>query len=276
MRTRSLVLVGGLVLLGLSACALALGAHQPLVRWGLERALNRATAELFHGSLRLKRASLDRRLRLSLDELRGTLSTAHGPVPVAIWHVETGPLWRALQGQEVVVRFAQAGVQSAAPPGASGILRVVGGRAWRWALEAEVTRLDVQDLAWISPSHVAGCAGRLTGTLRARTAADGRTTMAADMKLEEPGGVVQARLFDLLLPYVPNASEIARISAQQAVVEVRDARLTLTMERSDQLNLLFHAAVPSYNVVVNVRMDVHVDAQRPMELLARWLRAGPA
>ena len=237
----------------------AKGSHQALLKWWLERAVNARTEELFDGSVRLGRVHLDRRLRIAVGDASATLRRPE-PVALHIDRIESrGPVTDIVFGKPWELGFAGARFAGSSRPGVSGVVRGQGGDQPKIALEADVESLGLNEFEWISRKRLGGSTGELTGVFRL-TLADGQAPeLDSELRIDEPGGLVQSKLFELLTPYLPNAEEIRQLSARTELVHYREARVELRALRADQLKMFLHIDVPAYNLIVNLNLDIHVD-----------------
>jgi hypothetical protein len=262
-----------LFLFGAAAAALALGAHQPLIRFAVERAGNASRPDLLRGSLRVGASHLDRRLRLELRGVHATLHAGARPVPVVAERIQSqGPVTAYLLGRPFVLQFEGVRGATSPQPGLRGVATIQRAPRWRAEVEAAVAGLDVGELAWLAPSHLSGSTGRLSGEVRLRLGAGIPSIMLIALRVPEPGGRVHSRFLELLAPYLPNAQEIRRAAAAQALVPYRTASLDVSLPAPDRLQVLLRLAMPEYNVNLNFNVEVRIDGQDLLQELGRLTR----
>ena len=88
------------------------------------------------------------------------------------------------------------------------------------------------------------------------------------LRIDEPGGLVQTKVFEWLVPYLPTTEEIRRLSARSELIGYRRASLELHGLRDDRLKGLFRIDIPSYNLIVNLNLEIKVDDETAVQ---RWL-----
>ena len=75
-----------------------------------------------------------------------------------------------------------------------------------------------------------------------------------------PGGRLQARFFDILLPYLPTADKEALAKIRQAeTVDYKEANAIVKLDGKDSLKILLNIRVPEYNLNLNLNLTVHVE-----------------
>ena len=273
LRRPPLIVVG---LLGISLGALVtLGGHQRLMHRLLEAALNHQARALFGGSIHVGRAHVDRRLRLTADELEGFLQTPDGPVPVAIRHVSfQGPITDVWVRHAVLLRFEGARCQGSNRRGIHGVLRLQTGPRSRLELQARVDSIGLEEFVWLSPTRLRGLRGEVTGSLglRAGSREDPACSLALDVR--EPGGTMPASLLDLLAPALPTLQAARRRKkTQDAPVDFRDAHLEARLPQTDRVKIVLSLRVPESNVAAHLNLEVRVDVRDLVGQCARVLSA---
>jgi hypothetical protein len=135
-------------------------------------------------------------------------------------------------------------------------------------LDADVELMELSEFVWISPRHLRGSTGELTGTVRAAFGAQRAPELDCALRIDEPGGLVQTTMFEWLVPYLPTIEEIRRLSARSELVGYRRASLELHGLHDGRLTGLFHIDVPSYHLLVNLNLAITVDDETAVQ---RWL-----
>jgi hypothetical protein len=148
--------------------------------------------------------------------------------------------------------------------GVVGVLRVRGERQGFCDMKADVRSLDLGDIEWVNPENLAGSAGEMKGSFTFRVDAGGRPFCEIRLRVEEPGGKLQARFFETLKPYLPQLAvqqKVEEIAGKQALVDFREAELRLDLAESDRMKIFLHIAVPDYNLDLNLNIELRVDSE---------------
>lgn len=233
----------------------------------MEASSNKRTEDVFGGSLRFERVHIDRRLRLTVDDVSARLRKAAEPVALHVDHIESrGPVTDMLFGRPWELGFTGARFAGSSRPGVRGLVR---GERSKIALEADVELLGLSEFEWISREHLGGSTGELTGLVRLSMSEGQPPQMDCALRIDEPGGLVRTKVFELLTPYLPNADQIRELSARSELVHYREARMELQAPRADQLKMFLHIDVPAYNLILNLNLDIRIDdAQGVKRLLS--------
>ncbi len=256
----------------LGACVLLVLIHRQLLRLSLEHALNRETEPLFHGSIRLRDARIDSSLRLQINHIHADLTTAGGRVPLVVDHVRSQQsVIRSLLERRLTLIFDGARFEQSPLRGVTGVAELRRNPNWRLELQVGIQGIGLQDLERFSPEYLTGSTGTMTGDLGLRYGAREDTFLSLDLRIAEPGGLVPSRFLQLLVPYLPNASEIRKLSSKTALVGYHTASLQLFLPQSDQLKVLMQMAIPEYNLQLNLNVEVRVDERNILLQLAHLL-----
>ena len=152
-----------------------------------------------------------------------------------------------------------------------GLVQISQRPHWRLELQANLAQLGLEELEWISPSYLAGSTGEVTGDVTLRVGDVEEPYLATALAIEEPGGLLQARFFDLLAPYLPAINELRRHAAKHALVAFRDARVKASLPATDRLEIFLHISVPEYNLDLNARLEIHVDERDILKQCVRLI-----
>lgn len=263
------------LLVGTAALVLFFVKAPALERVLVERLLNSASQDLFHGSLQIQKAGLDRRLRIHLEGLSGNLRSRGGEVPLLVQTVRSRDSLLGLLIQKPV-RFDFAGVKPSRSlnAGLRGEAVLQTGKQGRFELKASIERMDLGDLEWMDPRNLKGASGRLTGDLVLRTDSSGRSDFELKAKVEAPGGRIPSHLFDLLLPYLPERSVIDQVRAlqtRQKIVGYKEAALHMNLAASDQMKVFLHILIPEYTMDLNLNMEIRLDEKNAFGQLSQIL-----
>ena len=257
---------------GLTAALAAWQQRDELLRAWLERRLNRAAPESLAGSIRIGRARLTRELRLALDDARATIRASERRIPLRIDHLESlAPVTALLHDQPFPMTFEGIRIDGSRRAGITGIAQFRRGPPWQLEAQARVVRIGLEELTWLSPAYLDGSTGELSGELALRLGE--ATEPYAELILSggSEGGRLRARLFDLLVPYLPSGKELRRIASDTGLVTYREASLQLKLAQSDAMRIVLHIRVPEYNLELNLNVDVRVDERRVLGQLTDLL-----
>lgn len=83
-----------------------------------------------------------------------------------------------------------------------------------------------------------------------------------DLKVTPPGGRLQARFFDLLIPYLP-AAQRAVLETISGTKTVRYQKADIQLERSgpEAVKALLRIQVPDYNLKLNLNVTIRVESE---------------
>lgn len=244
-----------------------------LERTLLEKILNLSTAEFFAGTLRLKRVHINREFKVMISGIKGDFQAAEGTVPIKIQRVESLDSLLGIFSKEGV-RFNFKGLRPATSQslGISGTLKTKAGKNWRSEMRADVQSLDLADIRWINPDNLSGSSGELRGDITYTADAVSEPEVGITLSIEEPGGRLQSKFFDVLLPYLPQLPDkvkIAKLADTNAVVGFREAKLKATVISTDKIKVFLHILVPDYNLDLNLNLEIRVDEKNAFGELAR-------
>ncbi len=250
--------------------------RESLLRASLEYFLNGITVEpIQKGSVKVGRAWLDRGFKFNLENIRLGILSEKGANTLLIGRVYTNEsilkVYRAGG-----VPFSVEGVKFAASPyeGLRGHGTVRAGRDWMFRFDSHIDALGLEEMDWLNPENLSGTTGRIAGTFALGANAAGEIIFSLRTRVEEPGGQIQARMFEALLPYLPQSVERAKlkiISGQQAFVRYREADFGLDLAGKDRLKVLFRILIPEYNLKLNLNVEIRVDKENAFADLAKLI-----
>lgn len=252
------------------------GLFQELARRTVQDKLNQNQHDLFAGSLQLGRLSLDPKLRIHLRRIQAELQTPHGPVPLEIKEIETLNPFYDFLFKGGLLHFEDLKPLGSSYPGVQGTIRLQNGAKGFYEVEAKVLGWGLEELRWMDPVNLEGATGSIKGQVRLRQGIKGETALTGRFYVEQPGGKIAARLFDVLLPYLPYLEKderIQQIRARGGAVGFRDASLLMEMKESDPMKFFVHVWVPDYNLNLNVDLKVRLDVKDAFLQLADLLGA---
>lgn len=244
-------------------------ARNPLLEWGLEQSLNRTQSALFNGTLDFEGVQLDPNLKLKITTVQGNWQTPNGAFPFVLAAIQLqDPLTHFLQHKPVHATF-QLRPQASKHPGLQGNAVFYNDAATAFTLEARFLGVGLEEMAVLDPDHLKGASGVLTGDLYLKASLQGQEVFRLKLNVVPPGGRLQARFFDLLLPYLPAADKVVleTIRATQTV-RYQEADLAAELTGPEVLNVLLHIQVPDYNLSLNLNVKVRVEASDAFSQLA--------
>lgn len=254
--------------------ALILLSHSVLERWIFELVLNQSAGDFFHGSLRAGSVRLDRHLKIHVGRLQGKLQTETGPFPLEVRQLESqAPLSDVFFSPNgLLVSFEGIRPQDSKREGIRGIARLRGGRKWFFELRAEVEALDLEELKRLSLENWGGSTGEMKGKIVFLTGAQEKSLFLTRLRIEPPGGQLRAHFLNHLTPYIPKPvtrQKVKDVLDQGGLVDFRTAFLEIRMEKPDLMKVFFRLAVPSYNLHLNLNLEIRVDEKNGFAELAQ-------
>lgn len=244
----------------------------PLQRGLAEKLLNASTREFFSDSIRLKTARLDRTGRLHIRGAKGTLKSEGGPVLLEMAALDSEPLLpRLWSSQGTVLNFSGLRPVGAQNSGIKGSSKVKAGREWSSETALEIEGLDLMDVKWLNPENLEGSAGFFKGTLTIQTDAAHPEPQFKAVFMAEKGGTLQARFFEVLLPYLPampTKQRLEELATTKKLVKFKDAALRVETAAANRLKVALHISIPDYNVELNINLEIRIEEETTFMELA--------
>lgn len=242
----------------------------------LEYAANRSGKEFLAGRLSVGSVKFGTDLRLFASGIRGSLRTRQGPVEFEIGSVESlGPVYDAALGKPVRFMFKDVRPKGSPRVGISGVFSFLAAKKWRFELEADLGGADLEDFQWVDPGNLTGSAGATKGKLVFTQTAGEAALFNMDLEAPEPGGKLQAKFFDLFLPYLPvsvQKERVEKLAAEgQRIVRFQTAGLVVSMPQSDQMKVLLRILVLDYNLKLTLNATIRTDAKDTFSEVARLM-----
>ncbi len=246
--------------------------RDPLLERTLEKSLNALYADFFAGSLELEDVHLDESFKLSIGTLHGNWQTADRVFPVEIRDIRVqDSVFNFLLRRPVRLTFDSLRPRHSPHPGVRGEARLIPA-AGTFTLDADFLGLYLEELVALDPEHLKGSSGALKGHFHLLVPAEGEPEFELKLRIEEPGGRLQARFFDLLLPYLPAADRTALESiGGLKTVKYRKADLNVALAGAETVNVLLSIAVPDYNLNLNLNLKILVESGEVFAKLAELL-----
>ncbi len=245
-------------------------------RLALERLINQNARLFFADSIRIEKAAIDRNLRLRLYGITGAFQARQGPVPLEIRSLESlDPLFLLLRSEPVHFVFEGARPKGSSRDGLLGEIVVLGGKDWRVEASADFKNTDLEDLRWLDPQNLDGANGAMNGKLTCVQVAGREPTFDLSVTMPQPGGMVQARFFDLFLPYLPESVQKDRVvklvSGNKQLVRYQTAEVAVNLPQPDVMKILVRILVLDYNLKLTLNMIVHTDQKDSFSQIARLM-----
>lgn len=241
--------------------------------WLFEKSLSTGTREFFEGPVRLKDGYIDKDFKMHLSEMKATLKNENGPAPLEIRDVTSqSPVFDYFSPQGTVLHFDGVKPQGSQSKGISGRAELKSEGGGHFKLDAKIEELDLSEIEWANPENLKGSKGAFTGSITS----DGKFTENPQFKmiLTSKDGLVQAKFFSVLLPYLPalpTKDKMAALSAKGAVVPFKDAAVRVEMTEPEKLKIFLHILIPDYNVALNINFEIRLEEAVTFSQLARTM-----
>jgi len=239
----------------------------------LEDLANHSSKEYFNGSLRIEKVSLDRHFKIRLTGITGNFKTRQRPVPLEIAFLESqDPVYLFITGKPVRFIFSGFRPRGCSRPGTSGTFMIKSGKDWRIAFDANLSATDLEDWQWLEPNNLEGSTGAMKGTLSFRQSAGQEAEFSMDLEAPQPGGHIQARFFDIFLPYLPTAvqkEKVRKVAQSKELVRYEWAAVKISLPQSDNLKILLEIFIPVYNLKLRLNANVKTDQKDAFAQIAR-------
>jgi len=114
----------------------------------------------------------------------------------------------------------------------------------------------------------------MRGNLIFQQTAGQEPKFSMDLEAPQPGGDIQARFFDLFLPYLPASlqkQKVEKISKSQKLVRYDQAALKVSLPQSDQLKILLQIFVPAYNLKLTLNVFIKTDQKDAFSQIAQLM-----
>jgi len=236
---------------------------------------NRAAKEYFDESIKIEKASFTRDLKIHLEGITGKLKTRKEPVALEIKSLRSEDSLLLLICQEPI-HFTFEGVrpQGSSNDGISGTLMIQTSGSPRFEATVDFGKTGLEDWQWLNPENLEGATGATKGTLTFRQITGKDPEFSMNLEAPEPGGNIQARFFDLFLPYLPTSlqkEKVLKVSQSQKLIRYQTASLEASLPRSDRLKILLRIFIPDYNLKLTLNADIRTDAKDAFAQIARLM-----
>ena len=148
------------------------------------------------------------------------------------------------------------------------------GSAARFELTADLGKTGLEDWQWIDPQNLGGATGTMKGILTFRQILGREPEFSMDLEAPEPGGNIQARFFDLFLPYLPASLQkerVQEVSESHQLVRYGRAALRVDLVQSDNMKSLLLIFIPAYNLKLTLNSTIITDQKDAFSQIARLM-----
>ena len=240
-----------------------------------EHVLNQNLKDFFEGPVQVEKVELDRELKLSIEKIHGNFKTRRGPVPLELDSFKSLDSLLLLLTSKPIRFIFKGGRPEGVSGGLSGSCTFAGGKAWKLELLGDLTETDLKDLRWLDPDDLSGATGATEGTFRFVQSADGETDFDMHLKAPHPGGELQAKFFDVFLPYLPTSAQRAKVKEitleGDRLIKYQTADLQVGMPRTDQMKIFLQILILDYNLKLTLNVIVNADSKDAFYQIAQIL-----
>ena len=239
----------------------------------LEQLANRASRQYFDDSLRIHKATLDRHFKLHIERITGRLKTRQGSVPLEIRSLDSqDPLFLFIIQKPVRFIFEGIRPQGSSRDGISGTSVIQSGPTSRFEFIADFSKTALDDWQWLDSQNLGGATGAIKGNLTFRQVSGRGPEFIMDLEAPSPGGSIQARFFDLFLPYLPASLQkerVQKITQTQKLIHYDRAALKIGLPQSDHMKILLQIFIPDYNLRLTLNVAIKADQKDAFSQIAR-------
>jgi hypothetical protein len=158
--------------------------------------------------------------------------------------------------------------------GISGNFIIQTGPTPRFELNSDLGKTGLEDWQWLDPQNLGGATGSMQGSLMFRQISGQEPEFSLDIEAPEPGGNIQARFFDLFLPYLPTPLQkerVQQVAKSQQLIRYGRAALRANMPQSDRMKILLQIFIPAYNLKLTLNTTIRTDAKNAFSQIARLM-----
>ncbi len=144
----------------------------------------------------------------------------------------------------------------------------------RFELTADLGKTGLEDWQWLDPQNLGGATGAMKGSLTFRQILGREPEFSMDLEAPEPGGNIQARFFDLFLPYLPTSVQkerVQKVAQSQQLVRYGRAALRVNLVQSDNMKILLQIFIPAYNLKLTLNATIRTDEKTAFSQIARLI-----
>jgi hypothetical protein len=214
--------------------------------------------------------------KFRIEGIRGALRTRQGAVPFTMDSVvSVDPVTFFLQGKPVRFSFGGLKPEGSVSSGVCGEFLLRFATRFRFELTARMDGLSIEDLRWLDPASLEGASGAVRGTIRYAQEGDDPPVFEMRLDAPEPGGLLQAKFFDLFLPYLPASAQkkiVQKLAGKgERLVQFRQADLAVSMPSGDRVKVLLHILILDYNLNLTLNAEIRTDSKNAFFKIAQYL-----
>lgn len=244
-----------------------------LLKKSSECLVNQATKEIFTGSLRIGEVKLHSGFQIELQDIRGQITAKSGAVNLflnQIWSQDS--LLNLLLKKPVRFSFSGLDFLPNSEKGIQGEIILTPGKEPVFEIRGTVDGLDLHHLIWLDPVNLTGSTGILKGNYLIKTRGEALLDCGLDLKIQEPGGRIQSKFFDILRSYLPQLKSqeaLNQISLLQGIVPYQNAAFQAQIDGPNQMKVLLHILVQDYNLDLRLNLAIRIDQKNAFLQLAQ-------
>ncbi len=143
---------------------------------------------------------------------------------------------------------------------------------FNFELAADFGNTDMEDWQWLDPQNLGGATGAMKGGLTFRQTLGREPEFSMNLEAPQPGGNIQAKFFDLFLPYLPfsvQKERVQKVVQSQKLIRYRQADLAIQMPQSDLIKIHLQIFIPDYNLKLMLNADIRTDEKNAFSQIAR-------
>ncbi len=262
-RISNFLLIAALLIM--AAAAVSWQKRDTAIEGLLESVLNLSMKESFEGPVVLTGLHLGPDGGLAIEKAEASLKTLNGPFPFETENIKLK--W----GRPTVITFQHLRPSRSQDEGAEGRVVITSFFKQHFEADVDVKALDLREFEGLDPQNLSGSSGKMSGHVRLRQGPGENQEFLAELLVPEPGGEIQAKFFDLLIPYLPGANQKA-IRAQlpaKGIVAYHHANFRVERAGPGKIKLLLNILVPNYNLNLNLNAEVRVEEDSMFSQIAQ-------
>ncbi|MCB9799130.1 MAG: hypothetical protein H6757_00045 [Candidatus Omnitrophica bacterium] len=250
------------------AILIALGAwacyrhHNPWLSKATVFFIEKNARDIFSEPLRLEGFHLDSQFRIHIQSIKGKLKTRDGSAPFELESFSSeNSLLLLLQKKPVRFRFERLRPAGSTSRGIEGDLIYDPSGSGSISLKTDIHELLLEDLKPFNPENLTGASGTLRGYFAFFETFDmQKQSFKLELTASDAGGTLQARFFDVFLPYLPAIERKHMNQLLQAnLVSYKQAALDMELLSKETMKVLLRILVPDYNLNLNLNAQIRLE-----------------
>lgn len=248
-------------------------ARNSLLETALEKWFSQAYGPFLAAPLSIEGVSLDPSLSLSIHQIKVPWKTAEGTFFFEISNLHVlNPLTDFLLRRPIKITFETLRPLNSVHPGMTGRMTLFQDALGTVEVQAEFLGLYLEEMIALNPENLTGAKGKLTGLFYLRATESGDQEFHLELKSEPPGGKLQARFFDVLVPFLPSAQKQVMEAVRKAgTVHYQEADVDMRRISPTSINLVLHLLIPDYNLNLNLNVELRVESEDAFFELAQLM-----